>query len=120
MTTTDNTVVLAELDPHDKSVREDEGRSIEARWEFGQVLMKQRVGKQLPRGLRADIAEHFHLEASEITRRMQLAEKFATVEEVVDACTRCCGSWRRMIREELIEKPRRPGEVAWGGPRRQP
>ncbi|PJE24239.1 MAG: hypothetical protein CK431_07040 [Mycobacterium sp.] len=108
----DNGLVLAELDPHEKRIRAGETDSIEARWEFGQILLKQRVGKQLPHGMRADIAANFDLEASEITRRMQLAEKFATREEVVDACTRC-GSWRRLIAEELTNSPRPRKKNAW-------
>lgn len=115
MATTDSGLVLAELDPYDKAIREDEGRSIEARWDFGRVLRAQiPVGKkQLPKDLRAQIAEKYKLEASEITRRMQLAEKFKTQEEVVDACTRRGWSWRRMIREELPKSPRGQRETAW-------
>jgi hypothetical protein len=113
VTSKGNGLVLAELDPHEKRIRAGETDSIEARWDFGQVLLKERVGKQLPRGMRADIAAKFNLEASEITRRMELAKKFPTVEEVVDACTRCGGSWRRLTREELPKNPRKPKETTW-------
>jgi hypothetical protein len=109
---TDNGLVLAELDPHEKRIRAGETDSIEARWEFGQILLKQRVGKQLPRGMRSDIAAKFDLEASEITRRMQLAEKFATRAEVMDACIRR-GSWRRIIAEELTKSSRPRKIAAW-------
>jgi hypothetical protein len=104
-TTDDDNLVLAELNPIQKRIDAAECESIPARWEFGRVLLKHRgEKKQLPRGWRAEIIERFGLESSEITRRMQLAEKFPTVEQVVDACTRCGGSWRRIIREELVKR----------------
>ncbi len=109
----DNSLVINELDPIEKRIGTSETNSIEARWEFGRVLLKHHVGKQLPRGMRAAITEQFRLEPSEITRRTQLAEKFATREEVVDACTRC-GSWRRLIREELVKNSRVRAEKPWG------
>jgi hypothetical protein len=113
MTTADSSMVVGELDPIQKRIGESETDSIEARWEFGRVLLPHRVGKQLPKGLRAEIKEQFGLEASEITRRMQLAERFADIDKVVDACTRCGGSWRRLIREELPKNPRQPKATAW-------
>jgi hypothetical protein len=51
---------------------------IVARWEFGRLLLQQKVDRQLPKGLRAEIAAEFKLESSEITRRMQLAQKFSS------------------------------------------
>lgn len=112
-TTVDTDFVIGELDPFQKDIEARESDSIVARWEFGQILVKQRVGKQLPREIRAEITEHFHLEASEITRRMQLADKFTTPEEVMDAFTRCGKSWRRIIREVLPKNPRKPKETSW-------
>lgn len=109
MTTTDVNLVLSQLDPHHKQISEHEADSIVARWEFGRVLRThiQEGKKQLPGGLRAEITKKYKLEASEITRRMQLAEKFATRQKVVDASTRCGNSWRRMIREQLPTSPRK-------------
>jgi hypothetical protein len=114
MTPEDTELVLSELDPIQKDIEARESESIEARWDFGRVLLTHRAGKkQLPPGLRSEIAKKYKLEASEITRRMQLAEKFTTREEVVDACARCGRSWRRMIREELTKSPRQPKETPW-------
>lgn len=108
-------LVISELDPFDKSIRASEGESIADRWEFGRILVKHRAGKkQLPRGWRAEITERFGLEASEITRRMQLAEQFQTGPEVVEASTRCGDSWPRLYREELTKSARkRTKTVAW-------
>ena len=101
----DTELVLSELDPFQKDIEAGESESIEARWDFGRVLLTHRAGKkQLPTGLRPEITKEYRLEASEITRRMRLAEKFTTRKQVVDACTRCGGSWRRMIREELTKR----------------
>ena len=106
VTTTDVNLVVSQLDPHQKQISEHEAGSIIARWEFGRVLRVHipEGKKQLPVGVRAAVTEKYELEASEITRRMQLAEKFATQEQVVDACTRCGDSWRRIIREELVKR----------------
>lgn len=108
MTTEDTALILGQLDPHDKAIREDEGRSITARWKFGKVLLDHRGDNgRLRHGLRKQITERFGLEASEITRRMQLADKFKTEKQLMDACTRCGGSWRRIIAEKLPKTPRK-------------
>jgi hypothetical protein len=111
----DHAAVLGQLDPHEKNIREDEGRSIKSRCDFGKVLLKQRGDKkQLPRGLRSRITEQFGLEASEITRRMQLADTFKTEKQLMDVRTRCGDSWRRIIREELPKTPRKEkAEPSW-------
>lgn len=110
-----DTTTLEQLDPIQKRIAWGETESIKARWEFGQVLIKLRRGKQLPNGLRAEVLKRFGLEGSEVTRRMQLADKFATAEEVEDVCTKHGGSWRKIIAEELI-KPRedKPEQTPWG------
>lgn len=108
--------VIGELASIEKKIGQHETQSILARWEFGHLLIQQRVGKQLPRGLRDRVREEFDLEASEITRRMQLAVEFATREELNAACDRCGGSWRLVIREELT-KTARPSKPADFGQR---
>ena len=99
-----DTNTFDQLDPIQKQIAGKESESIVARWEFGQVLIEKRKGKQLPNGLRQKVADHFGLEASEITRRMQLADKFATSDEVEAACERWGGSWRQIIAKELIKR----------------
>ncbi|CAN7537077.1 hypothetical protein [Mycolicibacterium frederiksbergense] len=99
-----DTNTFDQLDPIQKQIAGKESESIMARWEFGHVLIKKRKGKQLPNGLRQKVADHFGLEASEITRRMQLADKFATSDEVEAACKRHGGSWRKIIADELIKR----------------
>jgi hypothetical protein len=100
---TQNETVISDLAPIQERITGHETKSIEARWEFGGRLLEMRVGKQLPRGLRADVTRRFDIENSEITRRMKLAEKFKTVEEVIGACEKYGGAWREIIRQELTE-----------------
>lgn len=104
----DTELVVSELGPIQKRISENESKSILDRWEFGKRLLQLKGdGKQLPPGLRAEITDKYKLEASEITRRMQLAEKFEAEKQVMDACTSCDGSWRRLIREVLPKTPRK-------------
>lgn len=85
-----------------------------ARWEFGRELRKHipEGKKQLPKGLREKVAEHYKVEASEITRRLQLAREFDSREKVEAACTKHGNSWRQIIANELI-KSRASRDVAW-------
>lgn len=112
----DISTILSELRPWQEKISASESDSIMHRWEFGRVLVAKRGDKkQLPNGIRADLADRLGLEASEITRRMQLAEKFTTADEVVDACTRHGGAWRRIVREELVKrKDDQPKVSSWG------
>jgi hypothetical protein len=107
-------VALGRLGDIQKRIDATECESIPDRWEFGHELLKQvpEGKKQLPKGVRAEITEKYKLESSEITRRMQLADKFATREEVVDACTSCT-SWRQVIREVLPKSPPRVKVKTW-------
>lgn len=109
----DNAIRIETLRPINDKITASETDSITERWEFGRALVEARVGKQLPKGLRASMAEQFGLEASEITRRMQLAERYATQAEVVDACTTYGGSWRQIIRKELVKKPQSEADDSW-------
>ena len=112
MTDTDDPL-YDELGGIEDRIKAGEGKSVVDRWEFGRALVQRRKGKQLPKGVRAKITEKFGLEPSEITRRMKLADTFATRDEVVDACTRCGGSWRRIIREELSKRENKPTRAPW-------
>jgi hypothetical protein len=109
----DNAIYVEKLAPIHKKITESESDSIADRWEFGRSLVELRVGKQLPKGLRARVTRELGLETSEITRRMQLAERFARREEVVDACTTYGGSWRRIIRHELATRPQSAVDSGW-------
>nr|WP_313774272.1 hypothetical protein [Mycobacterium sp.] len=109
----DNAFHIEKLAPIQDKIAKSESESIVERWEFGRALVDFRSGKQLPKGLRARITTEFDLEASEITRRMQLADHYDTREEVMDACTTYGGSWRRIIRAELVKRPQWEADSGW-------
>ena len=118
MTENTTALLMSKLDPHQKEIEDNESRSIVARWEFGRVLRAQipEGKKQLPTGLREQVATHYHVDPTEITRRMQLAREYPTREELEKACIRCNNSWRRIIAEELIKRQdgRSQKQSAWG------
>lgn len=115
--TNDLSTILSELQPIQDSIAKSESESILDRWRFGRVLVEIRGDKkQLPNGMRADIAKYFiNVDASEITRRMQLAEKFPTEAEVVHACKKHGGAWRRIISEELVKRREPKQQSPWAG-----
>jgi hypothetical protein len=110
----DNAIHIETLRPIQSKIVRSETDSILERWEFGQLLRTFKIGKQLPKGLRAKVTAEFGLEASEITRRMQLAERYGTRQEVEHACTTYGGSWRRIIRQELAKQPQAAADSGWG------
>lgn len=114
MTKVSTALLISELDPHQKNIEDNESASIVARWEFGRVLRAQipQGKKQLPNGVREQVAKHYAVDPTEITRRMQLAREFETRDELMDACTRWGNSWRRIIAEELV-KSRQPKATPW-------
>jgi hypothetical protein len=111
---TDHTVVVGELHQIEERIREDEGKSIKARREFGQKLLDQRGDNgRMPYGLLADVINKNGISRSEIHRRMQLAEKFKTDSQVSRAWDKY-GSWRRLASEELPKTPRKEKpEKSW-------
>lgn len=99
----DSTEILEELAPLEKRITDNESDSIVARWEFGNALIAQRVGKQLPKGLRTQIADKFNLGYTEIAQRMQFAEQYTTNDQVF-ACAETYGTWNRIKRDALPKK----------------
>lgn len=87
----------------DRKVDQAEGEGIHARWEFGRELLKRRVGKQLPKGLLAEITAETGKTERELQRRMRLAERFPTAQEVRHAVTDF-DSWHRIVNEALAEE----------------
>lgn len=60
----------------EQSVRASDGEAILARWDFGRAVLEQRVGKQLPKGLRDAICECVKLGHQELTNRVRVAEHY--------------------------------------------
>jgi hypothetical protein len=85
----------------------NEGDSIQARWEFGNELLKLRVGKQLPNGLIAEIVKTRNISRAEINHRMRFAERCPTAAEVATAVD-TYQSWSQIRRRVLPDNPRPP------------
>jgi glycyl-tRNA synthetase beta subunit len=94
-----------ELRRIEERITNNEGDSIQARWEFGRALLRQRKGKQLPKGLPAAIVKEHSISLTEITLRMQFAEQFITKQEVLNA-VEDFRSWRQIARKALPKTPR--------------
>lgn len=86
----------------DAKVDEAEGDGIMARWEFGRQLLLERVGKQLPAGRLNAIAKSIGKDKRELQYRVQLAEVYASEEEVRTA-VHTLRSWTAI--RETFAKP---------------
>jgi N6-adenosine-specific RNA methylase IME4 len=107
--------VAAIIRPADADLREWDARvdaaeddGIRARWEYGQALLRRRVGKQLPKGLLDEECEKTGKSRSELGHRMRFAET-VTEAELPNVISNF-GSWFRVVNEALA-KPR-PDPVA--------
>src|SRR5215469_11771100 len=83
-----------------------ESTGIQARWEFGRALLAQRVGKQLPAGLLAQVCADVGVSRSELQKRMRLAERYPTEQQVRNAVAQF-GSWHRIVADALHDPPPR-------------
>lgn len=86
----------------------NEADSILARWEFGKVLRQRRRGKQLPKGVLAEVVKTHGISQREAAYRMKFAEKFSTEDEVRNALQTYGSSWRRIVSKALPAEPPPP------------
>lgn len=86
----------------------NEADSIQARWEFGRVLLQHRVGKQLPNGMLNEVVKTHRISQREVGYRMQFAGKFSTEEAVCSALQTYGTSWRRITTKALPKDPPKP------------
>lgn len=100
----------ASLRKCEQRIKNGEHDGIEARWEFGRQLLRQREGKQLPKGLTALITAEHGIGASEIKYRVQFAETFTTRDEVATAVA-TFGSWAA-VKSKALPKTKRPKSAA--------
>ncbi len=80
----------------DALIDSSEADGIEARWQFGKLLLRERVGKQLPKGRLDAIVAATGKSRSELQYRMQFAELCPTRDKVSNALD-TCGSWRDIV-----------------------
>jgi hypothetical protein len=76
--------------------------SLRDRWEFGQLMLAKRKGKQLPKGMLDAMAEAIGKSRSELKYRMQFAERYPTENELANAVGQF-PSWKQVIRS--LPKP---------------
>lgn len=102
--------VISIVRPADSDLREWDARvdaaeddGIRARWEYGQALLRRRVGKQLPKGLLDEEVAKTGKSRSELKQRVWFATVYPTEREMVTAVT-TFKSWTE-IRDSLA-KPR--------------
>lgn len=84
----------------DDQINSAESNGILDRWRFGKMLLKERVGKQLPRGRLDEVAEACGKSQTEIKYRMLFATKFPTESKVVNAVDDF-GSWHNIVNDAL-------------------
>jgi N6-adenosine-specific RNA methylase IME4 len=89
----------------DRKVDEAEGSGIMARWEFGQEVLADRVGKKLPVGRLEEIANAIGKDLREVQRRAAFAAIYPDIESLRHAVTQY-GSWHEIVSEGLTITPR--------------
>lgn len=79
---------------------EDDG--IRARWEFGQALLRERVGRKLPAGRLDELATRTGKSRTELQYRVQFAERYPNEDALSNAVGQY-GSWHAIVNKALHE-----------------
>jgi hypothetical protein len=95
----------AQLYNIEKRVRDGDKAGVHARWESGRHILKQRIGKQLPKGLRQQVCKALKLSQAEVNYRIQFAERCSTDSEVFKVLN-TFGNWTQII-TKFLPKPKR-------------
>jgi len=102
-------VTLAKLAALEFQIQDTDKAGMLKRWEFGHELLKRRVkykGRDVvPPELMTLTKKECGIGQTEITKRIQFAEKYPTRKQASDAVA-SYPSWRRMQKEGLVEKKR--------------
>src|SRR5215831_18056309 len=113
MTAALETILSRRLRGLEARIAVSDATGIQARWEFGQALLAQRVGKQLPAGLLARVCADVGVSRSELQKRVRFAERYPTDVEVRNAVAQF-GSWHRIVADALLSPAPRPHGVGAG------
>ena len=113
MTAALETILSRRLRGLEARIAVSDATGIQARWEFGQALLAQRVGKQLPAGLLARVCADVGVSRSELQKRVRFAERYPTDVEVRNAVAQF-GSWHRIVADALHDPPPRRHGVSAG------
>jgi hypothetical protein len=87
----------------DKEIDQATDQGIRARWEFGRILLHERVGKKLPNGRLAALAETTGKSESELKHRMNFAQRFPDEAALANAISQW-GSWYAIVNRGLAKK----------------
>lgn len=99
---------LARLVGLERRIGAYETNGLRARWEFGHELLRARDGKgRLPNGYLAKVRETTGVSVTELTKRQQFAERFASEDELRNAVTKF-GSWHAIVNEALAKQKPAP------------
>jgi hypothetical protein len=94
------------IDAAEERVADDTRESLRDRWEFGRKMLAQRKGKQLPKGMLAELVEATGGKSQrELSYRMQFAEAYPTEEKVCNAL-QTFTSWFQVT--QSLPKPGKP------------
>lgn len=92
----------------DKRVDGAEGDALLARWEFGRMLLTERIahgGYQLPHGRINQLSVATGKSPSELKYRAQFAEQYPTPDKVANALA-TFRSWHGIVKEGLVTEPK--------------
>lgn len=81
--------------------------SLRDRWEFGKLMLAERVGKQLPKGRLDELAKATGKSRAELKFRAQFAERYPTEDEVANALATFT-SWKQIIKSLAKDHPDKP------------
>jgi hypothetical protein len=79
----------------DRKIDKSETTALRARWEFGKLMLAERKGKQLPKGMLDELAEATGKSRQELGYRMRFAERYPTEDELANALATFT-SWREL------------------------
>src|SRR5262245_13913136 len=88
--------LLNHLERLEDRIKKNESASLRARWDFGQQLLKERIGKKLPIGLLDEISTKIKINRVELQRRIRFASRYPTEEALCHAVTQW-PTWHELI-----------------------
>jgi hypothetical protein len=100
----------ADLRQLEAKITGSEVTGLEARWEFGRHLLRQRNGEKLANGLLDAIVAEIGISRSEIQYRMQFAEVFPTKDELSKVLDNHKNWWN--VIKAMPKSPRKPKNIA--------
>jgi len=95
-------VIDKRIDAAEEQEADSRREHLHERWNFGGLMLAQRKGKQLPKGVMAKLVEATGKSETELSFRARFAERYPTEDEVCTAI-QTLGSWRQI--KKSLPKP---------------